>query len=77
MPCAAPKLLGAAVSVLTAEWVGSWTDGPLTVSAAPDMLRQVVDAFRRAGGEGKPLYLQVRLSWEASEDEALHQAHEQ
>lgn len=76
-PTRPPKLLGAAVSVPTAEWVGGWADGLLTVSAAPDMLRQVVDAFRRGGGEGKPLYLQVGLSWGASEDEALHQAYEQ
>lgn len=61
----------------TAEWLAGWADGLLTVSAKPDMLRRVIDAFRSGGGEGKPLYLQVGLSWAGSEAAALQQAHEQ
>ncbi|MDQ4060940.1 MAG: TIGR03885 family FMN-dependent LLM class oxidoreductase [Pseudomonadota bacterium] len=77
LPQRPPLLLGAAVTEATAEFVGGWADGLLTVSAKPDKLAQVVDAFRRGGGEGKPLHLQVGLNWAPSEDEALAGAHEQ
>jgi coenzyme F420-dependent glucose-6-phosphate dehydrogenase len=76
-PVQPPLLLGAAVSEATAEFVGGWADGLLTVSAKPEMLRRVVEAFRRGGGAGKPLVLQVGLNWAPGEDEALHDAHEQ
>ena len=76
-PATPPPLLGAAVTEATAEFVGSWADGLITVSAKPDMLRKVVEAFRRGGGAGKRLVLQVGLSWASTEEEALRQAHEQ
>jgi coenzyme F420-dependent glucose-6-phosphate dehydrogenase len=76
-PATPPLLLGAAVTQATAEAVGGWADGLLTVSTKPDQLRKVVEAFRRGGGEGKPLLLQVGLNWAPSEVEALQGAHEQ
>ena len=72
-----PLLLGAAVTEATAEFVGGWADGLLTVSAPPAQLRRVIEAFRRGGGAGKPVILQVGLNWAASEDEALEGAHKQ
>ena len=42
-----------------------------------DDLKRVLDAFRRGGGERKPAYLQVHLSWAESEADALHVAHDQ
>src|SRR3954469_1367433 len=72
-----PLLIGSAVTEATAEWLGGWADGLLTVSAKPDALRKGIDAFRRGGGEGKPLYLQVGLSWAPTEEQALREAHEQ
>lgn len=72
-----PKLLGAAVSEATAEFVGGWADGLLTVSAPLDTVRRVVEAFRRGGGEGKPLIMQAKLSWAPNDAEALRSAHEQ
>ena len=42
-----------------------------------DRLRAVIEAFRAGGGEGKPLYLQVHLSWAADEEEAMAVAHDQ
>jgi coenzyme F420-dependent glucose-6-phosphate dehydrogenase len=65
-----PKLRGAALSRETAEWLGGWADGMITVAAEPDKLRSLVEAFRSGGGEGKPLALQVHVSWAASEEEA-------
>ena len=37
----------------------------------------MIEAFREGGGEGKPLYLQVHLSWAADEEVALAVAHDQ
>jgi alkanesulfonate monooxygenase SsuD/methylene tetrahydromethanopterin reductase-like flavin-dependent oxidoreductase (luciferase family) len=36
-----------------------------------------VAAFRRGGGEGKPLFLQVGLNWAETDAEALSGAHDQ
>jgi probable non-F420 flavinoid oxidoreductase len=72
-----PRLIGSAVSAETASWVGGWADGLITVNQPRDKLRAVVEAFRAGGGEGKPLALQVHLSWAPDEQEALAVAHDQ
>jgi G6PDH family F420-dependent oxidoreductase len=77
LPPTVPKLFGAAVSEATAEWVGGWGDGLLTVQAKPENLRKMVEAFRRGGGEGKPMVLQVGLNWNQTDELALAGAHEQ
>ena len=76
-PATPPLLLGAAVTQATAEFHGGWADGLLTVSGEPDEVRKVVDAFRRGGGEGKRLVMQVGLNWAPSEEEAVQGAWEQ
>ncbi len=76
-PAEPPPPLGAAVTEQTAEEVGAWADGLLTVSAAPNQMRKVVEASRRGGGEGKRLAVQVGLNWAPTEAEALDGAHEQ
>ena len=77
LPDKPPLLFGAAVSEPTAEFVGGWADGLLTVSAEPDQARKMIDAFRRGGGEGKPLVMQVGLNWAPTEEQALADAFEQ
>jgi len=77
LPKTPPLLLGAAVTEDTAALVAPWADGLLTVSAKPEMVRKVVDAFRRHEGEGKPLFMQVGLNWAATEQQALQGAFEQ
>ena len=72
-PDSPPALIGAAVSAETAEWVGSWADGLITVVKPHDELAKVVDAFQRGGGRGKPMFLQAQTSY-ASTDEAAKQA---
>jgi probable non-F420 flavinoid oxidoreductase len=72
-----PKIIGAAITPATAEWVGSWADGLITTSRPPEKLRPVVEAFRRGGGEGKPMLLKVQLSYDRTEAAALQGAHEQ
>lgn len=75
-PDPVPELIGPAVSVESAARVAAWADGLVTVNQPVETLRQVVDAYRGAGGRG-PLALQVHLSWAGTEEEALTTAHEQ
>ncbi|TVP62029.1 MAG: LLM class flavin-dependent oxidoreductase [Nodularia sp. (in: Bacteria)] len=76
-PAIAPLIIGAAITPATAEWLGSWADGMITVSHPYEMLKQVVEAFRRGGGEGKPMYLKVQMSYAADETTALEGAYDQ
>ena len=64
-----PKLIGPAVSVESAARVASWADGLVTINQPVDVLRDVVAAYRDAGGRGS-LALQVHLSWAPTEEEA-------
>ena len=77
LPAEPPPLIGAAVSEATAQIVGSWADGLITVNQRPEVLRRVLDAFDAGGGAGKPRYLQVHVSWADSDDEAVAIAHDQ
>jgi probable non-F420 flavinoid oxidoreductase len=76
-PQTPPPLVGPAISVETARWVGEWADGLATVNQPHAKLEEMIDAFRSNGGEGKRMVLQVHLSWAPSEDEALRVAHDQ
>ncbi|MBA4064282.1 MAG: LLM class F420-dependent oxidoreductase [Isosphaera sp.] len=73
-PAAAPRLFGAAVSAETAEWVGAWADGLITVGHEPDGLREVIDAFRRGGGAGKPVVVQAAVGYDPDEERAWSDA---
>lgn len=76
-PSSPPALLAAALTEDTARWAASWADGLITVSAPRDRLRRLADAFREGGGEGKPMHLQVKLSYDADEAKARRGAHKQ
>jgi len=76
-PARPPLLVGAAITPATAEWVGGWADGLLTVSGPSNEQRAVVDAFRRGGGAGKPMYLKVQLSYAEDDRAAREGAFEQ
>ena len=77
LPDITPRLVGAAVTADTARVVGGWADGLITVNQPLDQLRAVFDAFRAGGGEGKPIFLQVHLSWDEDEAAAVAVAHDQ
>jgi len=70
LPDAPPLLFAAALSPETARWAGDWADGLITISQPRDKLREVIGAFREGGGEGKPVRLQVKLSWAVDASEA-------
>lgn len=72
-----PLIVGAAITPETAEWLGSWADGLITVSHPIDKLKTVVDAFRRGGGVGKPMLLKVQLSYDRTEEQARQGAYHQ
>jgi probable non-F420 flavinoid oxidoreductase len=77
LPVTVPPLLGAALTEETAAWVASWADGLVTGYQPPADLARLVGAFRGNGGEGKPVYVQVHLSWAPDEEEAIRLAHDQ
>lgn len=69
LPSIPPALVGPAVSVETAARHADWADGLVTVNQPPDVLRELLAAYRDHGGRG-PARLQVHLSWAATEEEA-------
>ncbi|GAA4366185.1 TIGR03885 family FMN-dependent LLM class oxidoreductase [Agromyces bauzanensis] len=71
-----PPLFAAAVSTETAGDAAAWADGIITIDQSPDVLREVMDAYREAGGDG-PVAVQVHLSWAHTDEEALAIAHDQ
>lgn len=72
-----PLIIGAAITPETAEWVGGWADGLITISHPYTKLKEVVEAFKRGGGKNKPMYLKVQLSYAQDEETALRGAYEQ
>jgi coenzyme F420-dependent glucose-6-phosphate dehydrogenase len=77
LPRSSPPLFGAAITPETAQWMGQWTEGLITVSRPIDQLREVVDAYRHGGGYGKPMHLKVQLSYAETHERALAGAHDQ
>ncbi|WJR65181.1 TIGR03885 family FMN-dependent LLM class oxidoreductase [Neorhizobium sp. CSC1952] len=77
LPEALPRLVAGALSPGTAEWAAGWADALITINQPRESLQEIVGAFRRGGGKGKPLYLQVHLSYARSDDEARANAFDQ
>ena len=65
------------MSAETAGWAAEWADGLVTINQPREQLERVLAAFREGGGEGKPVFLQVHLSWAEREQEALDIAYDQ
>jgi probable non-F420 flavinoid oxidoreductase len=76
-PARPPLLFAAAISEETAEFAGGWADGLVTLGGPREKVEPLLDAFRRGGGEGKPVRVQHTLSWAPTEEDALRGAHEQ
>ncbi|HEV7950802.1 MAG TPA: TIGR03885 family FMN-dependent LLM class oxidoreductase [Glaciihabitans sp.] len=75
-PAEPPLLIGAAVSAATAGWVAGWADGLATIAQPLSTLRQVIGAYRDAGGNG-PVAVQVHLSVAPTDEKATAIAHDQ
>ena len=71
-----PRLVGAAVTARTAAKAAEWADGLVTVVGPPESMREVIEAYRSAGGQG-PCVVQVHLSWAPADEEAMAIAMEQ
>ena len=76
-PATPPPVYIAALSADTARWAASWADGLITIARPPEQQRPILDAFREGGGEGKPMLVQVKVSWATTDAEALAGAHAQ
>jgi probable non-F420 flavinoid oxidoreductase len=76
LPEQPPALIAPAVSVATARRGAEWADGLVTINQPHDHLREMVAAYRDAGGRGK-LVLQVHLSYDPDPDRALATAFEE
>jgi alkanesulfonate monooxygenase SsuD/methylene tetrahydromethanopterin reductase-like flavin-dependent oxidoreductase (luciferase family) len=64
------------VSVATARAGADWADGLVTINQPHDHLREMIAAYRDAGGRGK-LVLQLHLSYDPDPDRALAMAFEE
>ncbi|NUS61069.1 MAG: TIGR03885 family FMN-dependent LLM class oxidoreductase [Lysobacter sp.] len=76
-PARMPKVFIAALSEETARWAAGWADGLATVSMPDHKHHEVLKAFRESGGEGKPAWVQVKLSYDEDDAVALAGACEQ
>lgn len=77
LPEKPPALFVAALTPETAHRSARWADGLATINQPVEKLRKVIDAFRSGGGEGRPVHLQVHISFAASEAEANQNAMDQ
>ncbi|WP_225754549.1 TIGR03885 family FMN-dependent LLM class oxidoreductase [Actinotalea sp. Marseille-Q4924] len=76
LPDPVPALIAPAVTVATARRMAAWSDGLVTINQPLDTLREMVAAYRDAGGRG-PVVLQVHLSWDPDPAEAERVAFQQ
>src|SRR4051812_38278151 len=76
-PAEKPPLFCAAISEQTAEWAGSWADGLVTVGSDVAVAEKVINAFKEGGGEGKPVFLKLDLSYAQTKAEAMDGAFDQ
>jgi coenzyme F420-dependent glucose-6-phosphate dehydrogenase len=76
-PAVAPRIVGPAVSPATARFVASWAEGLITVNQPLEIVKNIVRQFHAGGGAGKPLAVQVHVSYAKSTDAARKNAHEQ
>ncbi|WP_309102844.1 TIGR03885 family FMN-dependent LLM class oxidoreductase [Microbacterium sp.] len=76
LPASPPPLFGAAVSPTTAAWLAEWADGLITVGSDAAATEEVRTAYRSAQGAGETR-LQIHISLEETDDDALAVAREQ
>jgi coenzyme F420-dependent glucose-6-phosphate dehydrogenase len=77
LPSHPPRVMGAAVSEETAEWIGGWADGLITTGRPRADMARMVEAFHRGGGENRPIAVQHGVSWARTDEDARRNAHDQ
>jgi coenzyme F420-dependent glucose-6-phosphate dehydrogenase len=77
LPETPPALFCAALTPQTARRSARWADGLATINQPLDKVRELIAAFRDGGGDGKPVHLQLHLSFAATEEEATRNALDQ
>lgn len=77
LPAVQPLLICAAITPQTAAWAGSWADGLITVGTSADKAAEIINAFNRGGGSGKPVFLKLDLSYASTRAAALEGAYHQ
>lgn len=76
-PTSAVPLFGAAMTEATAALAGGWADGLLLAGNKAENIRPLVGAYRQAGGLGKPVHVQMAVSWDADLEAAANSALDQ
>ncbi|MDB5621881.1 MAG: family FMN-dependent class oxidoreductase [Devosia sp.] len=76
-PATPVPLFGAAITPASARHVAQWADGLLITGGKVEEIRPSIEAFREAGGEGKPVHIQHAMCWAQTEDEAFNEALDQ
>ncbi|TFV91730.1 TIGR03885 family FMN-dependent LLM class oxidoreductase [Blastococcus sp. CT_GayMR20] len=76
LPEQPPALIAPAVTVATARRGAEWADGMVTINQPHGHLREMIAAYRDAGGRGR-LVLQVHVSYDPDPDRALAIAFEE
>ena len=77
LPASLPRVFCAAITEETARWAGNWADGLVTVNKPIDELKKMIRAFHEGGGKGKPVHVQIALSYARNEKLALESAYDQ
>lgn len=72
-----PRVIAPALTAKTAEWAAGWADGLITISKGREEMSEITSAWKRGGGAEKPMYLQAKISYAGTEDEALDGAFDQ
>ena len=72
LPQEPPRIMVAAAGPESGREAGEHGDGLIVTSPDPE----VIEAFRSAGGEGKPIYGQVTVCWARTEEEGKRTLHE-
>ncbi|WP_336518514.1 TIGR03885 family FMN-dependent LLM class oxidoreductase [Pollutibacter soli] len=77
LPEFVPELFCAALTNETSAWAGTWADGLLTTGGEEKDILEKMKSFYKAGGEGKPVFLQFAFSYAHSIEEAKNGAYDQ
>lgn len=77
LPVRRPPLFGAALTAQTARWIGGWAEGLITISQPLPKVKEIIQRFREGGGQGKPVYIKVQLSYARDAAAAMQEAHVQ